>query len=35
MAYLPMSQLEAMYFVNEARKKKLEESKWVFKKPAI
>ena len=35
MAYLPISQLEAMYFVNEARKKKLEESKWVFKKPAI
>ena len=35
MAYLPMSQLEAMYFVNEARKKILDKSKWVFKKLAI
>ena len=35
MSYLPMSQLEAMYFVNEARKKKSDKSKWVFKKIAI
>ena len=36
MAYLPMSQLDAMYFVNEARKeKKINRSKWVFKKLAI
>ena len=35
MAYLPMSQLEAMYFINKARKKKLDISKWVFKKLAI
>ena len=30
-----MSQVEAMYFVNEARKKKKDKIKWVFKKLAI